>query len=123
MTKRSTEAAEPSMATVDSGAAEQQPKVEPQPAAQENRSRSDRSGFYCYIGPNLNKLIQTGTIFRGTREEALSKAEAAIQAQPLVKTLIVSGDALPAARLKVKTPGNVLYANYRTLAGKEGNHG
>jgi hypothetical protein len=35
-----------------------------------------------------------------------------------VKTLIVSGDCLPEARLKVKTPGNALYANYRKIAGK-----
>ena len=86
---------------------------------QETTERNE-SGFYCYIGPNLKKLIQTGTIYRGTRADALAKAAEAIKAQPLVKTLIVSGDALPAARIKVKTPGNVLYANYQKLAGKEG---
>lgn len=75
------------------------------------------SGFYIYIGPNIKGLIQTGTIFRGDRENALRTA-AAIERYPLVKTLIVSGDALPSARLKVKTPGNALYANYRKLAGK-----
>lgn len=78
------------------------------------------SGLYCYIGPNLKNLIQTGTIYRGTREEAYARAAGAIAAQPLVKTLIVSGDALPAARLRVKKPGNTLYANYQKLAGKEG---
>ena len=75
------------------------------------------SGFYIYIGPNIKGLIQTGTIFRGDRENALRTA-AAIERYPLVKTLIVSGDALPAARLKVKTPGNALYANYHKLARK-----
>ncbi len=84
------------------------------------RKENNKSGFYCYIGPNLKKLIQTGAIFRGTRKEALAKAADAIAAQPLVKTLIVSGDALSSARVKVKTPGNILYANYRKLAGKEG---
>lgn len=84
------------------------------------KQEQNKSGFYIYIGPNLKKLIQTGTIYRGTRAEALARAAAAIEAQPLVKTLIVSGDALPTARLKVKTPGNVLYANYQKLAGKEG---
>lgn len=82
-------------------------------------AEANASGFYCYIGPNLKNLIQTGTICRGTREEALNKAAEAIAQYPLVKTLIVSGDALPSARIKVKTPGNVLYANYRKLAGKE----
>lgn len=78
------------------------------------------AGFYCYIGPNLKKLIQTGTVYRGTREDALARAAEAIKAEPLVKTLIVSGDALPAALVRVKTPGNALYTSYRKLAGKEG---
>ena len=48
-------------------------------------------------------------------------AAAAIEKHPKVKSLIVSGDALPEARLRVKAPGNVLYANYnelKKLAGK-----
>lgn len=84
----------------------------------QQKTEHNESGFYCYIGPNLKGLIQTGSIFRGTRKEALEKAKKAIAANPLVKTLIVSGDALPSARLKVKEPGNVLYANYKKLARK-----
>ena len=91
-------------------------------AGNEKKSRAGTcpSGFYIYIGPNIKKHIQTGTIYRGTRAHALKQAAAAIEAHPLVKTLIVSGDALPEARIKVKTPGNALYANYKKLAGKEG---
>lgn len=86
----------------------------------EKKSRAGTcpSGFYIYIGPNIKKHIQTGTIYKGTRANALKKAAAAIEAHPLVKTLIVSGDALPEARLKVKTPGNSLHAAYQKLAGK-----
>ena len=72
------------------------------------------AGFYCYIGPNLTGLIQNGAILRGTRAEALKAA--APEKQPLVKTLIVSGDELPEARLKVKRPGNALNANYNKIA-------
>ena len=61
------------------------------------------SGIYMYIGPNLKGLIQTGTIYRGDRARALEQAAAAIDARPLVKTLIVSGSALLEARRKVKT--------------------
>ncbi len=94
----------------------------PEAVESEKKSRAGTcpSGFYIYIGPNIKKFIQTGTVYRGTRANALKKAAAAIEAHPLVKTLIVSGDALPEARIKVKTPGNALYANYRKLAGKEG---
>lgn len=88
---------------------------------QEKPERNNASGFYIYIGPNIKKYIQTGTVYRGTRAHALKQAAAAIEAYPLVKTLIVSGDTLPEARIKIKTPGNALYANYKKLAGKEGN--
>ena len=86
------------------------------------RPKPDDGGFYCYIGPNLAGLIQSGTIYMGTKEEALAAAARAIEKQPLVKTLIVSGAALPEARLKVKKPGNAPYANYQKVAaGREGN--
>ena len=77
------------------------------------------AGFYCYIGPSIKGLIWHGTIYRGTRSDALKAAAAAIEKQPLVKTLIVSGDDLPEARLKIKKPGNALYRNYRKIAGKQ----
>lgn len=89
-----------------------------QPAAASKAAEANSSGFYIYIGPNIKGLIQTGTIYRGDRANAHKMAASAIEKQPLVKTLIVAGDALPEARLKVKTPGNVLYVNYQKLAGK-----
>ena len=88
--------------------------------AKKEKPEANKSGFYMYIGPNIKGLIQTGKHFRGDRENAYKAAAEAIKAQPLVKTLIVSGDALPTDRVKIKTPGNVLYANYQKLAGKEG---
>ena len=65
------------------------------------KPKDNSSGFYCYIGPSITGIIQHGTI----------------EKYPLVKTLIVSGDALPEARLKIKRPGNALYVNYRKIAG------
>lgn len=95
----------------------------PRPAEQaappiKDTGEKSASGFYFYIGPNLKGLLQTGTLFRGTRAEALKAAAAAIEKHPAVKTLIVSGDALPELRRKVRTPGNALYASYQKLAGK-----
>ena len=92
-----------------------------QPVAAPKAAEANTSGFYIYIGPNIKGLIQTGSIFRGNREHAHQMAAAAIEKHPKVKSLIVSGDALPEARLRVKTPGNVMYANYnelKNLAGK-----
>lgn len=87
----------------------------PAPAAEERQERGG-AGFCIYIGPNLRGLLRTGTIFRGTREDAYGKAAAAIEAQPLVKVLIVPGDALPEARRQVREPGNAMNAIYEKLA-------
>lgn len=86
--------------------------------SRKNKTGGPPSGFYMYIGPTLHGLIRSGDIFRGDRAHALAEAQKAIEKQPLVKTLIVSGDYLPDARIKVKTPGNALYANYRKIAGR-----
>lgn len=88
------------------------------PAEKPEPAEANQSGFYCYLGPNLAGLIQHGAVFRGTRADALQAAADAVRQYPLVKTLIVSGDALPEARMQVKTPGNALYANARRLAGQ-----
>ena len=88
-----------------------------EPELPDKNGEQNSSGIYCYIGPSIRGLIQHGTIYRGTRDKALDAAKAAIEAQPLVKTLIVSGDSLPTARLKIKTPGNALYQNYQRIAG------
>ena len=91
-----------------------------QPAASHRAAEVNKSGVYVYIGPNIKGLIQTGSIYRGTREDAYKAAAAAIEKHPKVKSLIVSGDALPEVRLRVKTPGNVLYANYNELKNPAG---
>ena len=97
--------------------------TEPVPAPTENTSPQKNSekaggppsGFYIYIGPTIPGLIQANT-YRGSREHALTDAKEAIEKYPLIKTLIVPGDYLPAARLKIKTTGNALHANYVRLA-------
>lgn len=73
------------------------------------------SGFYIYIGPNIAGLIRSNTIYRGNREHALAAAREAITKYPLIKTLIIPGDSLPTARLKVKAAGNALHSNYVKL--------
>ena len=77
------------------------------------------AGFYCYIGPSIAGVIRNGAVFKGTRADALSAAAPAIEKQPLVKALIVSGDDLPEARLRVKKSGNALYTMYQRIAGKK----
>lgn len=91
--------------------------MESEPSAPKNNEKAGGppSGFYIYLGPTIRGLIQANTIYRGNRAFTLAKAKKAIEKYPLIKTLIVAGDYLPAARLKIKTPGNALYANYVKL--------
>lgn len=88
-----------------------------EPADQKNdvKAGGPPSGFYIYLGPTIRGLIQANEIYRGNREYALTKAQPAIQKYPLIKTLIIPGDYLPAARQKLKTSGNALHANYTRL--------
>ena len=91
--------------------------TESAPNALKNNERAGGppSGFYIYLGPTIRGLIQANEIYRGNREYALTKAQPAIQKYPLIKTLIIPGDYLPAARQKLKTSGNALHANYTRL--------
>lgn len=74
------------------------------------------TGFYVYIGPSIRGVIQSGTVYRGTKADALAQIGAAAEKYPLIASLVVSGDTLAADRIKVKTAGNLLYVNYRKLA-------
>ncbi len=70
----------------------------------------------CYIGQNIPGRLHTGQVFRGERAEVMKGLSGTVEKYPLVKALLVSGEALPAARLKVKEPGNAHYANYQKLS-------
>lgn len=72
-------------------------------------------GVFVYIGPSILGLIQTGTVYTGTREHALKEAGRAIAKNPLIQTLIVPGSTLAVDRQKVRTPGTALYNNYQRI--------
>lgn len=76
------------------------------------------AGFCVYIGPTITGVIQSGSIHHGSKDEALANIQLAVDKYPLIKALVVPGEALAESRVKVKTPGNYLYNQYRALAGK-----
>lgn len=95
--------------------AEVSPKaVKKKSAAQKQSAKSD--GFCVYLGPTMMGVIQRGTIYRGNRADVLTSLAPVIERHPLVASLVVSDDTLPVDRIKVKTPGNLLYVNYHKLA-------
>lgn len=70
---------------------------------------------YCYIGPNIRGWWHTGQMFRGERDDILKRNAEVLEKHPLAKLLLVPGESLAAARLKVKEPGTAHYANYQKL--------
>lgn len=74
--------------------------------------------IYCYIGPNIRGHLHTGQVFRGEREDILRENAGAVGKYPLVKALLIPGESLPVARLKVKEPGTAHYANFCRLRDK-----
>lgn len=72
--------------------------------------------IYCYIGPNIRGYWHTGQVFRGERADILKEYAQLMELHPLVKNLLVPGESLAVARLKVKEPGTAHYANYQKLS-------
>ena len=62
------------------------------------------------------RTIQQARILYGDKQDALAQISAAVEKYPLIATLVIPGDQVSEARIKVKTPGNLLYVNYHKLA-------
>lgn len=76
-------------------------------------------GFCAYIGPTIMGVIQSGTIYRGTKEKVVASLSNTIKKYPLIEPLIVTGGSLPDAKNKVKTPGNYLFVQYNKLVSEK----
>ena len=83
-------------------------------------SAKKSAGFSAYIGPSIPGVIQTMTIYPVGRDEALKLPELAlaIGKKPGIADLVVDGQTLPEDRIKVKTPGELLYEKSRALRKK-----
>ena len=94
--------------------AENKPAREARPETKPVK-KAETGGFCCYLGPSLTGFLRHGDILDGGLAKARKQAEAAIRRAPSIRTLIVFKEALPAAQIKVKTPGNALYEAYRRV--------
>ena len=77
------------------------------------------AGFCMYIGPSIVGTIQQARILYGDKQAALTQISAAVEKYPLIASLVIPGDQVSEARIKVKTPGNLLYVNYHKLADRK----
>lgn len=80
---------------------------------------ADEPGVFVYVGPNVHGLLQTGTIFTGTRTDVMSRFDAAAEKYPEIRTLIVRDKDLSEARRKIKAGGNLLANAYAAMLNKK----
>lgn len=80
------------------------------------KKKTSTEAFCVYLGPTITGVVQSGTIYRGTKARVLKNLESAVGKYPLIPSLIVTDKTLAEDRVKVKTPGNILYVNYHKLA-------
>lgn len=82
-----------------------------------NETPAESSGGICvYLGPSIHGVIQSGTVYGGTKGEVKEQLAAVIKEYPLIARLIVTGETLAGDRIKVKTPGSLLNNAYKKLA-------
>ena len=81
--------------------------------AKKPTAKSD--GFCVYLGPSIRGVIQEGTIYPGTRQAVLKRLSGVVKEYPAVADLVVTGATLPVDRVRVKTPGNLLYKYYTDM--------
>ncbi len=101
----------------DTPAVEAAPPKATKPPVKKPDAKS--AGFSVYIGPTIPGVIQNGHIYDGSRAEALKSIATIVEECPLVAALVVDGATLSEDRIKVKTPGNLLFVNYKKLAAGE----
>ena len=80
------------------------------------KSDGKTAGFCVYLGPSIRGVIQSGTVYRGSKAAVLKELAPALERFPLIASLVVTGETLPVDRIKVKTAGNLLNVNYKKLA-------
>lgn len=78
--------------------------------------KTDPVRFCVYIGPNIRGIIQSGTIYKGTREETEDLLFLEIEKHPLIAKLISTDKTIAKDRIRVKTTGNMLNVYYEKLA-------
>lgn len=80
-----------------------------------SENEAEKASFFVYLGPNIHGVIQKASFYTGTRSEVEAQLATALGKYPRIKTLLASGENLPAAREEVNKPGTRLHAEYAKL--------
>jgi len=88
------------------------PVAEKVPVKKEARKKAS---FFVYLGPSIQGVIQTASIFTGTIEEVLKQLADQVEKYPRIKALLISDENIAEDRINVTKPGTRLYAEYHRL--------
>jgi len=77
------------------------------------KKKSKSEDLCVYLGPTIHGVIVSGAVYANDKNTVLGQLAETIKTYPLIAGLIVSGDSLPESIVKIKTPGNLLYADYQ----------
>lgn len=78
-------------------------------------NQMDEQGVFVYLGPSIRGVIQSGTIYRGTRQHIKDNLQYAIEKYPHIDTLIVADTDIADAKAKIKKGGNAISHAYKAL--------
>ena len=80
---------------------------------------AEPENVYVYIGPSVYGLLQSGTIYRGTKADVMARLKLAAERYPMLDELIARDTDLAAARQKIKQGGTLLAKAYAAMLKKE----
>ncbi len=87
--------------------------AEPEKVTPKKEAAKKAASFFVYLGPNIQGVIQKGTIYSAGEVEKLTAS--AIERFPRIKALIVSDETIVEDRINVTKPGTRLYNEYKKL--------
>lgn len=87
--------------------------AEPEKVTPKKEAAKKAASFFVYLGPNIQGVIQKGTIYPAADVGKLTAS--AIERFPRIKALIVSDETLVEDRINVTKPGTRLYHEYKKL--------
>jgi len=79
----------------------------------------DEEGVFVYLGPSIRGVIQSGTIYCGTRRQVKDNLQFAIAKYPHIETLIIADSDIADAKAKIKKGGNALSHAYKVLSARK----
>lgn len=78
-------------------------------------------GIFMYLGPSIRGVVQSGSIYRGTREQICDALAPAIKKFPEIEKFVFADAEIATARKQIRATGNHLNQLYGNLAAKAKN--